>query len=726
MCVCACALRARVRVHLWAHEQVLDCVHKYSCMTWLCVCVCVCVCARARVCTLVCVHTCVCVCVQAASLHAGSAKGASHSQATSTKSNLATAMGSDLKQLANLGPAKNTKKESKPAVHVPRPASLDSANNLASQERTSCSKDQLQALQKRCASSDDHYLYRVMDDGDMQLESCHRALQDANAFAHDIICECPYSDFAMEKCLLEGKSTKYIFTTRSPAYAIYDALALVEDDHVRCPLIVQIDIQKLPHETKIADFSLGSKAQKRKWEKYQLVVVKDCIPAHAVVGCFQIKSKEKDTMSQVLQQRVNGKIQSFQLWKQSHTDQQALGLMESCQASQAVLQWESMGKGNERPFAKLPTQFIEKMAVGRSNLMDHRILKSWKSDVAMLIIAVGSSHLEYLIQPDVISFPLPDNSALDEKFFRRIMIGLTDAILWHHNFHQEGVIFIHSKDLNRSAALAVVALMRLKGLGFENARENVDNYLKNSYGPESISKINTDLRNQIIKDEEHFKNAKDIQCSKSGQFDHIINYLKTLKTQYINHLKAPTTQLKSTGASGSGAGGASGLGKRQQETQDGKENKSQKTDDRSPAPAAKTHDHAPPPPAAAQGSACSYAVANVALESGSRQGERDGIKEAERRAGGKQDGAETRTANLEQKSKNKETEAVKGQIPDDEELKRVTHAILGKTSWKELSQKTVRRSMEKELGLGDGALDHRKGVIKEWVDDFVNSQEEEE
>ncbi len=196
------------------------------------------------------------------------------------------------------------------------------------------------------------------------------------------------------------KSTKYIFTTRSLAYAIYDALAFVEDDQVRCPLIVHIDIQKLPNETKIADFSLGSKAGlskiefERKWEKYQFVVVKDCIPARAVVGCFQIKSKEKDTMSQVLQQRVNDKIQSFQLWKQSqsHTDQQALGLMESCQASRAVLQWESMGKANERPFAKLPTQFIEKMVVGRSNLMDHRILKSWKSDVAMLIIAVGSPH----------------------------------------------------------------------------------------------------------------------------------------------------------------------------------------------------------------------------------------------------------------------------------------------------------------------------------------------
>ncbi len=69
------------------------------------------------------------------------------------------------------------------------------------------------------------------------------------------------------------------------------------------------------------------------------------------------------------------------------------------------------------------------------------------------------------------------------------------------------------------------------------------------------------------------------------------------------------------------------------------------------------------------------------------------------------------------KSKNKETEAVKGQIPDDEELKRVTHAILGKTFLKELTKKTVRRSMEKELGLGDGALDHRKGVINEWVDE---------
>jgi hypothetical protein len=195
-------------------------------------------------------------------------------------------------------------------------------------------------------------------------------------------------------------------------------------------------------------------------------VVKDCIPARAVVGCFQIKSKKKDTISQVLQEGVNGKIQPFQLWKQSlgfnrdvkHVDQQALGLMESCQASRAVLQWESMGKANERPFAKLPTQFIEKMALGsvtgRFNLVDHRILKSWKSDVAMFIIAVGSPPLEYLIQPDVISFPLTDNSALDKKIFRRIMIGLTDAILWHHNSHQEGVIFIHSQDLNRAAAFA--------------------------------------------------------------------------------------------------------------------------------------------------------------------------------------------------------------------------------------------------------------------------------
>jgi hypothetical protein len=258
--------------------------------------------------------------------------------------------------------------------------------------------------------------------------------------------------------------------------------------------------------------------------------------------------------------------------------------------------------------------------------------------------------------------------------------------------------------------------MRFKGLGFENARENVDNYLKNSHGHKSISKINTDLRNQIIKDEEHFKNAKDVQCSKSGQFDHVINHLKTLKTQLINHLKALKYQLKSTGSLGSGAGGASGLGKRQQETQDGKETKSQKTDDRSPAPAAKTHDYAPPAAAAAHSSACSCSVANVALEAGSRHGKRGGAKEAESRAGGNQDGAETSTANLVQKSKKAETEAVKGEIPDDEELKCVTLAILGKTSWKELSKKTVRRSMEKELWLGDGALDHRKGVINEWVD----------
>ena len=34
--------------------------------------------------------------------------------------------------------------------------------------------------------------------------------------------------------------------------------------------------------------------------------------------------------------------------------------------------------------------------------------------------------------------------------------------------------------------------------------------------------------------------------------------------------------------------------------------------------------------------------------------------------------------------------------------------------------------MEKKLGLGDGALDDRKGVIKEWIGDFVDSQDEEE
>jgi hypothetical protein len=58
-----------------------------------------CVCACVHVCLyVVCAHlcVCVCVCVQAASLHAGSAKGAGHLLATS-KSNPTTAMGRDLK-----------------------------------------------------------------------------------------------------------------------------------------------------------------------------------------------------------------------------------------------------------------------------------------------------------------------------------------------------------------------------------------------------------------------------------------------------------------------------------------------------------------------------------------------------------------------------------------------------------------------------------------------------
>ena len=98
----------------------------------------------------------------------------------------------------------------------------------------------------------------------------------------------------------------------------------------------------------------------------------------------------------------------------------------------------------------------------------------------------------------------------------------------------------------------VVAHMRLKGLGFEEPSANVDDYLENSYGHRSISEINTnsvltheeltDFRNQIIRDEKHFKNAEDVQSSKSGQFEHIINHLKILKPHYINHSRA----LKST------------------------------------------------------------------------------------------------------------------------------------------------------------------------------------
>ena len=65
---------------------------------------------------------------------------------------------------------------------------------------------------------------------------------------------------------------------------------------------------------------------------------------------------------------------------------------------------------------------------------------------------------------------------------------------------------------------------------------------------------------------------------------------------------------------------------------------------------------------------------------------------------------------MEQKSKKEETElsteAVQSEIPDDDEFKRVTLAILGRTQkLKELAPKTVRRSIRKELGLGDGTFD---------------------
>ena len=43
-------------------------------------------------------------------------------------------------------------------------------------------------------------------------------------------------------------------------------------------------------------------------------------------------------------------------------------------------------------------------------------------------------------------------------------------------------------------------------------------------------------------------------------------------------------------------------------------------------------------------------------------------------------------------------EAVKSEVPEDDELKRVTLEILGKTKLEELTKKTVRRSVEKELG----------------------------
>ena len=44
-----------------------------------------------------------------------------------------------------------------------------------------------------------------------------------------------------------------------------------------------------------------------------------------------------------------------------------------------------------------------------------------------------------------------------------------------------------------------------------------------------------------------------------------------------------------------------------------------------------------------------------------------------------------------------------GGIPDDEELKRVTLEVLGKANLEEITKKTVRRSVEKELGLANHA-----------------------
>ena len=128
----------------------------------------------------------------------------------------------------------------------------------------------------------------------MQLISSHHALEGAphNALSHDIICQCPYSRHPMEEH--EDELTRYIFTTRSPAFAIYHAFAAFQKSkETRFPLLVKIDIQKLPSETKIADFSEGAKEGAKKFErqceKHRVVVVRDRIPTHAVVGFLRIK-----------------------------------------------------------------------------------------------------------------------------------------------------------------------------------------------------------------------------------------------------------------------------------------------------------------------------------------------------------------------------------------------------------------------------------------------------
>jgi hypothetical protein len=100
-----------------------------------------------------------------------------------------------------------------------------------------------------------------------------------------------------------------------------------------------------------------------------------------------------------------------------------------------------------------------------------------------------------------------------------------------HPEPENGFIFIHStKRGNRSAALAILALMRLAGKDFTQAKADVDKILKKSSGKICHSKINIDLKDQIKNHEKEFK-EKEIRCSKTQRLADIVRHLKTIKLQ---------------------------------------------------------------------------------------------------------------------------------------------------------------------------------------------------
>jgi len=430
-----------------------------------------------------------------------------------------------------------------------------------------CSAQQLQDLKTRADRDGSCFLYRVMDDADMRLISL---LQEpaSIANAHALICPCPYAKIALNDLSAEALS-RYVFTTRSPAYAVYDALTRFRDEKVRCPVIVKIDIQKFPYSGKIADFSEGSKGDVKKFKTRNYVVLEGFIPADAIVGFLQIKSEKKEDWLKSTHQ--DGKDLAFSKWKTSSVSADTESeLLQPCSDKEgellrglasALKQWEAGKKQDkEREFRKqLPAECMERMAIGRATQKDQRIVRWWKSNLPMLTVAVACKERnEYLLDsklPHIISFPLPDKSALDTDLFLDIMITLTDAILWHYkgvSSTTEGFVFIHcTYGVSRSVALAVVALMRLKGISFQQAKEQVHENLKKSRGSQRGAAINQALQNQIEENQELLKTAKPPTKDEHKSFEDIIERLKKLK----NQLKNASTGNVGDGAGGSGRGG---------------------------------------------------------------------------------------------------------------------------------------------------------------------------